>query len=167
MSDARFEDARFEDGRPSGPDAPLRLMAQDAGDIAPISALLQDAVFVGSDVGYVATRRRLALLLTRFRWEDSDAARAGARPFERVRTLLVIENITALRRAGFDPKDTSTVHALLSLGYTARDDLGGTLTLVLAGGGAIAVDVETVDFTLRDVTRPHLAQSRDLPSHDI
>jgi hypothetical protein len=167
MSDARPNDARFEDGIPTGPDMPLRLMAQDAGDIAPISALLQDAVFAGSDVGYVAARRRLALLVTRFRWEDSDAATAAARPFERVRALLVVENITALRRAGFDPKDKAAVHALLSIGYSARDDLGGTLTLVLAGGGAIAVDIETVDLTLRDVARPHLAQSGRRPNHDI
>ena len=36
MSDARFED---------GAEQPLRLMAQDADDLAVLSALLQDAVF--------------------------------------------------------------------------------------------------------------------------
>jgi hypothetical protein len=160
-------DARFEDGAARGPDAPLRLMAQDSADLPALSAVLQDAVFAGQDVGFVAARRRLALLVTRFRWEDRAAAEAQSRPFERVRSLLVIEQITALRRAGFDPKDKQAVQALLSLGYQPRDTLGGTITLILAGGGAIAMDVDTIDITLRDVARPHLAQSARAPDHSL
>ncbi len=157
-----MSDARFEDG---AADVPLRLMAQDAGDLPSLSALLQDAVFTGGDVTYVPTRRRFAALLTRLRWEDAAQAQRDARPYERVKSLLVIENITALRRAGFDPKDKAAVQSLLAITFTARDDLGGTLTIVLAGGGAIALDVETIDITLRDVTRPHRAQAQTLPDH--
>ncbi|MEI2686238.1 MAG: DUF2948 family protein [Cypionkella sp.] len=43
MSDARFEDAA---------DAPLRLIAQDADSLLVLSALLQDAVFLASDMAY-------------------------------------------------------------------------------------------------------------------
>jgi hypothetical protein len=161
------DDARFEDAPPRGPDAPLRLMAQDSADLPALSAVLQDAVFVAADIGFVAARRRLALLITRFRWEDRDQAERARRPYERVRSLLVIEQITALRRAGFDPKDKTAVQALLSLGYQPRDTLGGTLTLILAGGGAIAMDIETIDITLRDVARPHLAQSPRAPDHSV
>jgi len=57
------------------------------------------------------------------------------------------------------------VQSLLALSYGARDELGGTLTLTLAGGGAIAMDVETIDITLRDVTRPHRAITQTLPDH--
>ena len=160
-----MSDAKFQDGAVGGRDAPLGLMGQDADDIPAISALIQDAVFTGSDVTYVAARRRFAVLLTRLRWEDSAAARRDARPYERVKSLLVIENITALRRAGFDPKDSAAVQSLLALSYGARDELGGTLTLTLAGGGAIAMDVETIDMTLRDVTRPHRAITQTLPDH--
>lgn len=157
-------DARFEDGAPRS-DAPLALMAQDSDDLPALSALMQDAVFTGADIGYVPARRRLALLITRLRWEDRSTAEAARRPYERVRALLVVENITALRRAGFDPADKTAAHAALSLQYAARDALGGTLTLILSGGGAIAMDVETIDITLRDVARPHLAQAQALPDH--
>jgi hypothetical protein len=160
-----MSDAKFQDGAAGGRDAPLRLMAQDADDVPALSALIQDAVFTGSDVTYVPARRRFAVILTRLRWEDSMAAQRGARPFERVRSLLVIENITALRRAGFDPKDSAAVQSLLAITYAARDELGGTLTLTLSGGGAIAMDVETIDMTLRDVTRPHRAITQTLPDH--
>ena len=157
-------DARFEDGAPRS-DVPLALMAQDSDDLPAISALLQDAVFTGADIGYVPARRRLALLITRLRWEDRSTAEASGRPYERVRALLVVENITALRRAGFDPSDKAAVHAALSLQYAAHDALGGTLTLILSGGGAIAMEVETIDITLHDVARPHLAQAQTLPDH--
>jgi hypothetical protein len=160
-----MSDARFEDGAPHGPDAPLRLLAQDPGDIPALSALIQDAVFTGADITYLAKRRRLALLLNRFRWEDHAAALSSGRPYERVKSLLIIDNITALRRAGFDPADKSAVQALLALTFTPRDDLGGTLTATLGGGGAIAMDVETIDITLRDVTRPHLAIATSAPDH--
>ncbi len=157
MSDARFQDRIG--------DAPLRLMAQDAGDLPALSALIQDAVFTGGDVTFAAPRRRFAIFLTRLRWEDTAQAQAQSRPYERVKSLLVIENITALRRAGFDPQDKTAVQSLLALTFAARDALGGTLTLTLAGGGAIAMDVEAIDMTLRDVTRPHRAQAQSLPDH--
>jgi hypothetical protein len=36
----------------------------------------------------------------------------------------------------------------------------------LAGDGAIALAVETLDVALRDVTRPYLAPSGKVPAHD-
>jgi hypothetical protein len=41
----------------------------------------------------------------------------------------------------------------------------GRLTLVLAGDGAVALDVETLEVTLRDVTRPYVAVSGKAPDH--
>lgn len=160
-----MSDASFEDGAAGGRDAPLRLMAQEGGDVPALSALIQDAVFTGADVTFVPARRRFAMLLTRLRWEDTAQAQAEGRPFERVKSLLVVESITALRRAGFDPKDASAVQSLLAISFAARDVLGGTLTLTLSGGGAIAMEVEAIDITLRDVTRPHRAIAQKLPDH--
>jgi hypothetical protein len=37
--------------------------------------------------------------------------------------------------------------------------------LTLAGDGAIALEVECLDVTLRDVTRPYAAISGKLPMH--
>ena len=35
-----------------------------------------------------------------------------------------------------------------------------------AGDGAIGLDVETLDVTLKDVTRPYVAPSRKIPDHN-
>lgn len=157
MTDARFQD---------GADAPLHLIAQDAEDLAVLSALVQDAVFVGSDLTFRVKQRRFAILLTRFRWEDRATAEAAGRPYERVRSLLVIEDVGAVRSAGFDREDKAQTLSLLSLAYAAGPDGTGVLTLALAGGGTLALEVEALEVRLEDVTRPHAAASARVPQHD-
>lgn len=154
-------DARFEDGE----DAPVRVIAQDAGDLPVISALVQDAVLHATDMTWQRPKRRFACLLNRFRWEDRAAAEAAGRGYERVRSLLVIDDVTAVRSSGFDRQDKDLVLSLLSLDWAAGADGTGTLTLVLAGDGAVQVEVEALDIALRDVTRPYLAPSGKVPQH--
>lgn len=156
MADARFADA---DPRP------LALRAEDADDLRVISALAQDAVVTVGDIAWEASRRRLSLLLNRFRWEDADAARREGRPFERVRALLVLSDVTHLAGDGIDRGDPDLVLSLLALDWAPGEDGTGTLTLTFAGDGALAAEVECIAVDLRDVTRPYLAPSRHCPAH--
>lgn len=158
MSDARFED---------GTDLPLRLIAQDAEGLAVLSALLQDAVFPITEMRYVAGRRRFALMLNRFRWEDRDAAQAGGRKFERVQSLLVFEDVLAVRSSGIAREDKDVILSLLQVSFAPGEDGTGVVTLVLAGDGAIALQVEALDVTLRDATRPYIAPSGKAPDHAL
>ena len=155
-------DARFEDGV----DAPLRLTAQDPEGLAIIAALLQDAVFPITEMTYDRIRRRFGLLLNRFRWEDRDAADRSKRPYERVQSLFVLEDALSVQTQGIDRTDRDTVLSLLSLAFTPGQDGMGRLDLILAGDGAIALQVETLDATLQDVSRPYLAPSGHVPKHD-
>ncbi len=152
-------DARFEDGGAQ----PLRLKALDADDLQVISALVQDAVFPITEMTWDRTRRRFALLLNRFRWEEGP--RIGAHPPERVQALLVIDDAMAVASQGVDRGDPDTVLSLLALDWAEGEDGGGRITLVLAGDGAVAIDVECVEVTLKDVTRPYVAPSRKVPGH--
>lgn len=158
MTDARFED---------GDEAPLALRALDSDDLTVLSALLQDAVFPITEMAYDRKRRRFALLVNRFRWEDRDAAARAGRGVERVQSLLVVQDVMAVRSQGIDRTEADTVLSLLSVGFDAGADGAGRLTLTLAGDGAIALEVEAVDIALRDVTRPYLAPSRKTPDHGI
>jgi hypothetical protein len=155
------EDARFEDGA----EQPLRLRAETADDLQVLATLVQDAVGQTTDIAWMPRRRRLALLVSRFRWED--AARAGrqGRPFERVRALLVVENALRVRASGINPRDRDLVVSILTLDFAPGEDGTGVLRLTLAGDGEIAVDVEALEVTLTDVTRPYAAQSGVEPSH--
>jgi hypothetical protein len=156
MTDARFED---------GAEQPLRLRAETAEDLAVISALVQDAVAEVKDAAWTPKRRRFAVLLTRFRWEDAEAARRQGRPYERVRSLLTIENGLTARASGLDPRDGEQIVSLLALGWTPGEDGTGVLTLTLAGDGEVAIGAEALEVTLTDVTRPHLAVAKTAPTH--
>jgi hypothetical protein len=155
------EDARFEEGA----SAPLSLKARSAEDLPVIAALVQDAVFPATEMRWLPRERRFALLLNRFRWEDAEAARAGRRDYERVRALLVVEDVMKVASQGFDRQDDDLILSLLSLAFIPGEDGTGRLELVLAGDGGIALEVEALEVTLRDVTRPYVAPSGKAPAH--
>lgn len=155
-----MSDARFEDGRES----PLNLGAQDAEDIGVLSALAQDAVFTAADMQWDKGQRRLSLLLNRFRWEDGGSDRHAP---ERVRSVLVIDDVLAVASQGVDRGDADLILSLLSISFE-QDGEGpeGYVLLTLAGDGAIRAKVEAPEMRLRDVTRPYRAVSGKRPSHD-
>lgn len=156
MSDARFED---------GEDGPVSVIARDAEDLKIISALVQDAVLTAADLKYTAKRREFALLLNRFRWEDREAAERAGRAFERVRCVLLFRDVMKVQSQGIGAQDRESVLSLLSAGFEPGQDGAGRVVLTLAGDGAVALEVEAVDVTLRDVTRPYIAPSRKMPDH--
>lgn len=155
------EDARFADGE----DRPLHLMAVDDEGLAVISALVQDAVMPVTEMRWDRRIRRFALLVNRFRWEDREAAEHRARPYERVQAVLTIEDVQHVVSQGFDRGDDDLVLSLLSLAFEPRAEGAGRVILTLAGDGAIGVDVECLEVTLNDVTRPYAAPSGAAPRH--
>lgn len=150
MSDATFED---------GAERPLRLLVADGEDLQVLSSLVQDSVLPGSEIQWDRAQRRLALLLNRFRWEHRAAQN------ERVQSLLVIEDVTAVACQGLDPRDREVILSLLDVRFEPGEDGQGTVLLIFAGDGALRVSVECLNLHLRDVTRPYLAPSGRRPAH--
>lgn len=154
------EDAKFEDGA----EAPLYLGAMDPEDLQVVSSLTQDAIFPITEMTWRAGERRFALLLNRFRWEDQGRRRHDP---ERVRSLLVIDNVLRVASQGIDRSDSETVLSLLSIAFEPGEEGSGFLILTLAGDGAIRLEVEALDITLKDVTRPYRAPSGKAPNHEV
>ena len=155
------EDAKFEDGGSKA----LRLKAEDGDDLQVISTLIQDAVFPASEIIWQAGKRRVALLINRFRWEDQSAARQRKRAFERVQSVLAFDDVASVSSQGINRGDPDTVLSLLSVGWEAGEDGMGKLSLTLAGDGAIALQVECINVTLQDVTQNYIAPSGKAPNH--
>lgn len=151
MADARFED---------GATRPLNLVARDKDDLAVIASLVQDAVLTAGDLRLQKSKRRFVLLINRFRWEEGHL-----RSPERVRSLLVLQDVTLVKGQGINRKDPDLVMSLLSLGFAPGTDGTGVVTLIFAGDGALALNVEALEVTLKDVTRPYMAPSRQIPQH--
>lgn len=156
MSDARFED---------GDEGPLRLQALTGDDLPVMAALLQDAVFPITEMNYAKPRRRFALLVNRCRWEDQAAAAREKRPFERVQALLTVENVQGVQTQGIDRAQKDLILSLLDITYDGPAEGPGRLTLTLAGDGAIALQVEALELSLRDTTRPYRAVAGKAPDH--
>lgn len=155
------QDATFEEGA----ERPVNLGALDADDLQVISSLAQDAVFPITDMTWRPAERRFALLLNRFRWEDRAAAERRNRPVERVRTLLVVDNVLRVASQGVDRSDKDVILSLLSITFEPGEDEAGQVLLTLAGDGAIRLDVEALEVSLKDVTRPYRAVSGKIPTH--
>ncbi|APG48490.1 DUF2948 family protein [Phaeobacter porticola] len=156
-------DATFHDGR----EAPLNLGALSAEDLEIIASLAQDAVFPVTEITWRPAERRFALLLNRFRWEDKAAAEQRGRPYERVQSVLVIDQVLSVASQGIDRKEKDLVLSLLSLTFEPGADGDGHIVLTLAGDGAIRLSVEALEVTLRDVTRPYHAPSGSAPHHGV
>ncbi len=155
------EDARFEDGG----EKPLGLIVADSEDLAVVSALVQDAVFPASEMRWQKANRRFALLLNRFRWEDLPAAKRRNRPVERVQALVLIDDVKQVRSQGIAQGDKDMILSLLSVEFEPAEDGMGKVVLTLAGDGAVAIEVEALNITLKDVTKPYVAPSKTAPHH--
>lgn len=156
--DARFGDAVFSD-------QPLRLGVETPEDLEIASALVQDAVGQVSEISWMPRRHRLAMLVNRFRWEDTDSAKREKRGYERVRTAIVFDSVLAVRSGGLDPSDKDTVYSILHVSFEPGEAPAGTVTLHLAGDGVLALDVECLDARILDLTRPW--EAKRLPEHDL
>jgi len=156
------QDAGFNDAL----DRPLNLGAQDAEDLQVISSLTQDAVLTVDDLKWSRAERQVVFLLKRFRWEDVELAKQQGRDPERVQSLLVIQNATGLASQGIDRKQVDIVLSLMSVEFSGAEDGVGDLILTFSGDGALKVQVDGLDVALRDVTRPYVAPSKQVPNHD-
>jgi hypothetical protein len=140
--------------------APLRLRAEDAEDLGVLSAALQDSLFLVRDLVFEARERRFIASVNRFRWETA----RGRGPYQRVRSALSVETALAVksRKLRLDADDATG--SLLDIAFEPGVEPGGTIVLRLAGGGAIAIDVECIDVSLTDVGAPW--QTAHRPNHE-
>jgi hypothetical protein len=130
----------------------LKLLAQDAEDLAVISAALQDAVARVGDIALSPNGRSLTIALNRFRWEAG--GRKAARAGERVRTGLQINDVLAVKSLRLRRDAPDAVVSLLSLDFEPAEAPGGVIVLTLSGGGQLRVTVDCVDAVLADVSEP-------------
>lgn len=139
----------------------LKLLAADVADLEVISAAAQDALVRAGDIVYDQRARRFSAQLSRFRWEKANAHG----PYERVRAALAFEGVLGVKTLNFRREPADAVADILALRFEADEEPpGGTVRIVLAGGGEIALDVEALDAALIDLGPVWPTQRR--PDHD-
>lgn len=128
----------------------LTLLAAEAGDLPPLSALVQDAIVRAGDIGWDRRGRRLVLIASRYRWEAAEKTR--------VRTALRIDSVLAVKHIHW-PRDPDAILELLAI--TNDDD---TVELAFAGGIGLRAQVECLDIMLEDLSAAWGV--RHLPQHN-
>ena len=123
---------------------PLRLFAEDADDLAVISAALQDAVAKIGDITFDRTARSLTVAVNRYRWEKNGG--------ERVRAGLQISSVLAVKARNIRQGAKEAVVDLLDLSFEAGEAPGGAIILTFAGGGDLRLEVECIDAVLADIS---------------
>ena len=79
--------------------------------------------------------------------------------------VLAFDDVTAVRQQGLGRETKEAVLSLMSVAFEAGEDGTGRVVLTLSGDGAVGIDVEAINVTLQDVTRPYRAPSGKSPSH--
>lgn len=138
---------------------PLRLAAEDAGDLEVLSAALQDAVAQLGDFRFDRRRRRFTAVFNRFRWEDRGLGEAW-----RTRTAFDVSGVLSVRSKRLKRGAPSAIVSLLSIAFEPGDAPGGTLVLAFSGGGEMKLEIECIDLLLADISEPWPAKSR--PAHE-
>jgi len=156
------QDASFSDGA----DSALYLGAVTPEDLEVISSILQDGIFFVKDLAWLKKQRQVAVLINRFRWEKKSAYTMKKTTPERVRSLLIVDNVLNVSSKGIDSSGRNAPLNLLKLDL-AQSKNSIFLTLLLSDFGAIRCEVEALELSIKDVTRPHKARSGKIPKHPM
>ncbi|MEK9814272.1 MAG: DUF2948 family protein, partial [Paracoccaceae bacterium] len=115
---------------------------------------------------WLKKKRQVAVLVSRFRWENkSEYIDKNSAP-ERVKSLLIIDNVLNISSQGINRSDGSTPLNLLNLDLK-KTKKNMFLTLLLSNFGAIRFELDAIELSVKDVTRPYKAHSENIPFHPI
>ena len=130
------------------PDTPLRLRAEDAEDLAVISAVLQDALVSVKDLIYDNTARRFTLVFNRFRWEMKVPSANGEPAFERTLCAVTFEAVDGATYRGFSRRDDARILSLLAI---RAERGGGAIDLEFSGGATLRLAAATIKAYATDL----------------
>jgi hypothetical protein len=138
---------------------PLRLLAEDESDLQILSAAAQDGIFQVADAIWLPSARRFTLKLQRYVWEAKAPVAKGAR----VWAALSFDGVLGVKALKIAQTRRDAFACLLSISFEGSGAPSGVITLNVADGGAIALEVECVDAVLADLGPAREAVGR--PEH--
>ncbi len=140
--------------------ATLKLRAEDAEDLAVISACLQDALVPVRDLAYVPEDRTFLFVANRFRWENGLSPAPGEAGFERTLCGITFSEVAAVSYNGFRRSDDGRILSLLAIRSDDR-----AVHLEFSGGATIRLEVTRIVCLAKDLGEPWPTQWQ--PRHDV
>lgn len=143
---------------------PLKLFALDEGDLAVISAHVQDAVAKAGEIRWTPSSGHFAIPMNRFAWEGAGRRLRRAND-QRHRAVLSFGRVRRARVSGLAQGDREAVLSVLALVFEAGERPGGAITVICSGDAAIRLDVECIEVRLADLGAAWGASMR--PKHVV
>jgi Protein of unknown function (DUF2948) len=150
----------------------LKLRAEDEDDLRVIAACLQDALIPLSDIHFLDAEQRFILVANRFRWENcpdlpevpnGNHDGVDCSNYERVNCGILFENVSTVRRKGFDQRDRGRILELLTMDVEAGNTGRMAIVMLFAGGAAIRLEGQRITCRISDIGEPWPTQFR--PNH--
>jgi hypothetical protein len=137
---------------PDDAGAALKLRAEDADDLAVLSACLQDALVPVRDLAYVADQKIFIFVANRFRWERGSRPEPGER--QRILCAVTFSAVAGVSYRGFRRSDEDRILALLAIRAEA-EGVGATAVLLeFSGHAAIRLEVARIQCRAKDLGEP-------------
>jgi DUF2948 family protein len=140
--------AHASNGCAVAPEGLLRLRAEDADDLAVISAVVQDALVSVKDLTYDRDAQRFTLVANRFRWEGKHDGAGGGPAFERRLCAVSFANVQTISYRGFRRRDDERILSLLVI---RSGEEAGTIDLEFSGGAAVRLGVSAIKVYVTDI----------------
>ncbi len=125
----------------------MKLRAENAEDIAVIGGYLQDAALKVSDLAWLPTGNRFALVCNRFMWE-----RPGP-PHYRIRAGLHFETVVTAKARGLPRQSKDHVLELLTI-HAVEQQGRALINLAFSGNVDIRLEAELIEAGLDDIGEP-------------
>ncbi len=139
----------------------LKLIAKTDDDLRVISAHLQDAIVLTSDIAHLKKNKIFLIQLNRFMWEDVE--KGVFRKNKRIRTFLKFENITKVLSKNISQKDKSRFLDFLAIESKLLPDKSYEMNLIFSGDSLIKIFAEVIEVTLDD--QGNTWESKTIPKH--
>ena len=139
----------------------LKLIANSDEDLKVISAHLQDAIVLASDIANLKKNRIFLLQLNRFMWEDVE--KGVFRKNKRIRTILKFDNVVGVSSKNISQTNNTRFLDFLAIESNVLNDKSYDIKLIFSGDSIIKVNSEVIDVTLDDQGEPW--ESKTKPKH--
>lgn len=160
----------MKNDRPQSEPRRLRLRADDAEDLAIVSAQLQDAIVPIGDMAFLAPQKRFVMVANRFMWEigtvdavpaSTDGETQDVGPvYLRCNCGVRFEGVTAVRSRGIDFQDRGQMLELLAIRWA-----DGDTELDFSGGATLRLEMKRPVCLIDDIGEPWPTTRR--PAHTI
>src|ERR1700756_4029608 len=150
--------------RPDESGAALKLRAEDADDLAVISACLQDALVAVRDLAFVQQDRTFLMVANRFRWESVSGLAGDEASYQRTLCGIIFAAIAGVSYHGFRRSEDERILSLLAI-RLADDGDENAIQLEFSGGATIRLEVDRILCHVQDLGEP--LPTRWPPRHDV